>query len=405
MGPRMRGNMARAQNEESHPEDGVDNAFLKVGELVDHYEIERRIGLGGMAEVYLARDTKLGRKVALKVVTAVTGSHSTTLDRFMLEARITARFNHPNIVTIYGVGEHKGLPYLVLEYLEGESLSKRMEERRHTVYESLRLVLAVAEALAEAHSHDVLHRDLKPGNVMLPEDGCPRVVDFGVAKALGELIRPNGPEGDGPEASDWYEMIATSRTGTPRFMAPEQWLGLTETPATDIWALGIILYGLLVGRHPYGRLEGVTLYGMVCSAMAAPRLPARARFEPKLSDLVAQCLSKDPLQRPSARDLIESLEGAIAEQSAWKLEREAAPLNRPKRVVPPQLKVEKPAQGDRFVTSAVVSIIEPQVGSHEDDVSSAHLPQETTRILRSSKQSGACWARSVPDNVTQARKA
>ena len=160
------------------------SAVLQPGAMVDHYKVVRLLGRGGMGEVYLARDTKLGRKVALKVIHPSHFGSEEAAERFLLEARATARFSHPNIVTIYGSASTEGHPYVALEYLEGQTLRQRMEERRLGVREALRFGLSIAEALAEAHGNKVLHRDLKPENVLIPRDGRLRVVDFGLAKPI-----------------------------------------------------------------------------------------------------------------------------------------------------------------------------------------------------------------------------
>ncbi|MFH0902907.1 MAG: serine/threonine-protein kinase, partial [Pseudomonadota bacterium] len=150
--------------------------------MVDHFRVVRLVGRGGMGEVYLARDTLLNRRVALKVVHPRYLDSEEAVARFMREAQLTAILSHPHIVTVYAVGKYEGSPYLALEYLEGQNLRQRMEEERPGVRESLRIVLAMAQALVEAHRHRVLHRDLKPENVILAKDGRLRLVDLGLAK-------------------------------------------------------------------------------------------------------------------------------------------------------------------------------------------------------------------------------
>ncbi|MFH0903025.1 MAG: serine/threonine-protein kinase [Pseudomonadota bacterium] len=157
---------------------------LAEGTMVDELRVVRLVGRGGMGEVYLARDTKLGRKVALKLIRPRTLGSGDAVARFMREAQLTASFSHPNIVTVYRVGEHEGRPYLALEFLEGQNLRQRLQEERPGVREAVRIGLAIAQALAEAHRHRVLHRDLKPENVLLAKDGGVRVLDLGLAKAL-----------------------------------------------------------------------------------------------------------------------------------------------------------------------------------------------------------------------------
>ena len=169
---------------------------LRRGMLVDDFRVMRFIGAGGMGEVYLARDTKLGRKVALKVIRSRLLGASDTISQFMREAQTTAKFSHPNIVTVYAVGEHEGAPYIALEYLEGETLRERTNGKRLSLQESLRICAAAGEALVEAHRHGILHRDLKPSNVLIPRDGRVRVVDFGLAQAWESAVGGSNPPPD-----------------------------------------------------------------------------------------------------------------------------------------------------------------------------------------------------------------
>ncbi|MFH0900760.1 MAG: serine/threonine-protein kinase, partial [Pseudomonadota bacterium] len=177
--------------------------LLPPDSMVDHFRVVRLVGRGGMGEVYLARDTLLNRKVALKVVHPRYLDSVEAVTRFMHEAQLTASLSHPHIVTVYAVGKHDGRPYLALEYLEGQNLRQRLDEERPGVRESLRIVLAIAQALAEAHRHQVLHRDLKPENVILAKDGRLRLVDLGLAnKVTAAVTQPatNGETGEADEA-------------------------------------------------------------------------------------------------------------------------------------------------------------------------------------------------------------
>ncbi|MFH0901523.1 MAG: serine/threonine-protein kinase, partial [Pseudomonadota bacterium] len=171
--------------------DGTREAlFLQPETMVDHFRVVRLVGRGGMGEVYLARDSLLNRRVALKVIHPRYLDSEAAVARFMREAQLTASMSHPHIVTIFAVGKHEGRPYLALEYLEGQNLRQRMEEERPGVRESLRIVLAMAQALAEAHRHRVLHRDLKPENVILAKDGRLRLVDLGLAMVVAAASEP-----------------------------------------------------------------------------------------------------------------------------------------------------------------------------------------------------------------------
>jgi serine/threonine protein kinase len=307
---------------------------LPPGSRVDHYRIVRRIGRGGMGVVYLARDTKLGRRVALKMLRR--RGTRLALRRLVGEARLTARFNHPNIVTIYAVGEHHEGPYLALEYVEGQSLARRLAEGRLGVPEALSIGIAVASALAEAHGHGVLHRDLKPANILLGRDGRVRVLDFGIAK-LDEarvLRRASRPEQEGlrlpgPDATGAHppraelasseaigDVAAFSGLGTPSYMAPEQWREEACTPATDVWALGVVLYAMLAHELPFRAPSEIDLALAVCADEPTPLAGIRA-VPAKLASLVHACLAKDPAARPCASAVLADLQRGLA---AWWLE-------------------------------------------------------------------------------------
>ncbi len=308
---------------------GFDRATLKPFSRIDHYRIIRPLGQGGRGVVYLARDTKLGRRVALKVINPSALGDEKTVDKFLVEAKVTARFNHPHIVTVYGVGEYRNSPYVALEYLEGETLKQRIANERPGVKESIRIGLAIADALKEAHKHNILHRDLKPENVMLPRDGRLRVVDFGLATALIGLdsapIFTNFPappiqsRSPGRGALDLDLTMTNAHneafgfSGTPRYMAPERWKEETPTDVTDIWSLGAILYELLSGRHPYPNENIHALFQEVCSDSPVPEPIYPDKVSGDLAALITRCLSKRPADRPTAAEVTESLHGMLRE--------------------------------------------------------------------------------------------
>ncbi len=266
-----------------------------------------------MGEVYLARDTVLGRKVALKVLRLKAFDSASGVDRFLFEAQATARFNHPHIITIYGSGQSGGRPYVALEYLEGETLRARMHRERSSFNQTTRVGVAIADALREAHRHKILHRDLKPANVMIPADGRIRVLDFGLAKAVSDDEVPE-PRSDGPAAEEAealaaiesFRTMAEDLRGTPRYMAPEQWSKSPATPAIDVWALGLILYELAGGRYPWPRANVYQLYLKICSPGPVPPLPESVH--PELRALIERCLDKDPGRRPRVESILRTLE-------------------------------------------------------------------------------------------------
>jgi len=297
--------LAALDDSQAEPVDDTQARPLCAGDSVDHFEILEALGRGAMGEVYAARDVKLDRKVALKVVTPGLLGSAEAIARFGREARATARFNHPNIVTIHAVGEHRGQPYVALELLEGETLQQRLESGALPQADAVATARSIAKALDEAHRHGVLHRDLKPGNVHVGADGRVRVLDFGLAKLLDE---PTTAANASSEATtDAYETRATAVTGTPAYMAPEQWRGDPTDAATDVWALGLILHQMLTGRHPFAGLDARALAREVCSDRPVPRL-AGTDIPPELVELVAACVNKDPAGRPVAAIVLERLD-------------------------------------------------------------------------------------------------
>ncbi|MFH0902763.1 MAG: serine/threonine-protein kinase [Pseudomonadota bacterium] len=275
---------------------------LEPDTMVDHFRVVRLLGRGGMGDVYLARDTRLGRKVALKLLG---GSKSTTgaagLGREQ-EGLITASLNHPHLVTIYASGEFKGKPYLALEYVEGQTLRQRFNEERPGTREAIRIGLAIARAVAEAHRNSVLHRDLKPENILLAKDGRLRVLDFGLAR-----IATAG------------DSAATTRTGTvcgtPRHLAPEQWRGMESTEASDVWAIGTVLYELVSGRRPYEEHPVEHLHRVVATMDPVPAPKVTPGMPAELLSLVERCLDKNPQGRPPASQVAEILERLLSDGS------------------------------------------------------------------------------------------
>jgi WD40 repeat protein/serine/threonine protein kinase len=292
---------------------------------VDHFHVLREIGRGGMGEVFLARDIRLGRRVALKVLRRNRMGSREAVERFFQEARTTARFSHPHIVGIYFVGEFAGNPYLALEYLEGESLQRRIDSGRPGVWESARIGVAIAEALAEAHRHQILHRDLKPANVMIPPDGRLRVVDFGLAKLLTEeavaSIDLDGTGHGGVDETGGFEPVRTAAgglRGTPMYMAPELWTDGFVSGAADVWALGLILYELLSGIHPFPERTIPQLCARITGSRPVPPLPDTVPRD--LATLVGRCLDKRPQARPEASEVLDRLLGVLARRGEVRVE-------------------------------------------------------------------------------------
>jgi serine/threonine-protein kinase len=269
---------------------------------LEGYEVLEVLGTGGMGKVYKARHIKLNRCCAVKMILA--GAHATEQEseRFRVEAEAAARLQHPNIVQIYEIGVTGGCPYLVLEYLEGGSLERRLGGRPMPPRQTAELIRCVAAAMHCAHEHDIVHRDLKPANILLTADGVPKIADFGLAKFLsGEP----GSSGRGGLTQ------SGSVLGTPNYMAPEQAEGRLGRigPATDVYALGAILYECLTGRPPF---EASTLLETLEKVRGEE--PVRPRHDhPEipmdLETICLKCLQKEPSDRyASAGDLADDLQ-------------------------------------------------------------------------------------------------
>ncbi|MFT7624404.1 MAG: hypothetical protein ACI9WU_003591, partial [Myxococcota bacterium] len=296
-------------------EPSIGAAELAAGSDVGVFRVKRLIGEGGMGLVYLARDTTLGRPVALKVIRPEHLGRQ-RIDRFMHEARTTARFNHPNIVTVYAVGERDGVPWVALEYLEGDTLRERMDDDKVGVREAGRLLLPVARALEEAHKHGVLHRDLKPSNIVIPRDGRVRVVDFGLAKTVRETELEGGYSHVDHGLDDSISRVG-ALVGTPHYMSPEQLTRGEVSTAADMWALGVLLFEMLVGERPFHAAEvSLSVLRAAVSEEATPPLPAELAIPGELEGLIQACLSKKAVDRPTASDAVGVLEHSLSRQGA-----------------------------------------------------------------------------------------
>jgi serine/threonine protein kinase len=236
---------------------------LSAGTRLGPYEILESLGAGGMGEVHRARDTRLGREVALKVLPEAGSADAGRLRRFAREARAVAALDHPNILAIHDVGSHQGRPYLVTELLEGDSLQVRLVEGGLTVAGALELAIPIAQALAAAHAKGIVHRDLKPANLFLTKDGRVKVLDFGLAK-LSEEAEPGSEEATASRPTE-----AGTILGTVGYMSPEQARGRVSDHRTDIFSFGVVLSEMLARRAPFLRgsallrhLEGIRAISM-----------------------------------------------------------------------------------------------------------------------------------------------
>jgi serine/threonine protein kinase/tetratricopeptide (TPR) repeat protein len=268
------------------------------------------IGRGGMGEVYLVADQKLNRRAALKVVLPEFSDDQARVRRFLREARMAASLSHPNIVTIFEIGEHEGLTFLAMEYIEGQSLRQRLEEGPLDLPLTLHVARQVVEALAAAHSAGVIHRDIKPENVMLAANGAVKVLDFGLARQ-DPSISPFD-SGSGSSSTDSPTVtrlsVAGAVIGTLRYMSPEQLRGHRVGPRSDLFGVGIVLYEMLAGHPPFEAPNWADFARDLLSSDPKPLAHWNVAVPPEVERVVLKCLAKDPDQRhQSARDLAADL--------------------------------------------------------------------------------------------------
>ena len=278
---------------------------LAPGTKLGPYEIVSPLGAGGMGEVYRARDTRLERTVAVKILPAHLSSNPEARQRFEREARAISSLNHPNICTLHDVGHRDGIDYLVMEFLEGQTLADRLMKGSLPLEQVLKNGIEICEGLEKAHKTGVIHRDLKPGNVMLTKTGA-KLMDFGLAKATTASAPPasslnmtlSGPSADQP---------LTARgtvVGTFQYMAPEQLEGKEADARSDIFALGAVLYEMASGRRAFTGKTQASIVAAILASEPQPISVVRPMSPPALDRVVATCLAKDPDERfQTAHDL------------------------------------------------------------------------------------------------------
>lgn len=277
---------------------------LSIGQMIGPYEVEASAGAGGMGEIYKAKDTRLDRTVAIKVLPAKTAHDSDFKARFEREAKAISSLNHPNICVLYDVGSENGTDYLVMEYIEGEPLSERLKKGPLGVDEALDIAIQIADALDKAHQQGLIHRDLKPANVMLTRDGA-KLLDFGLAKFQ---ISDGNVEGLTGVTHTTPLTGAGSIVGTLQYMSPEQLEGQPADHCSDIFSFGAMFYEMLTGQKPFEGKSQASLIAAILSREPTPLATVRPMFPPGLDRLVKKCLEKDPRDRwQSARDLCDEL--------------------------------------------------------------------------------------------------
>ena len=295
---------------------------LTAGVRLGPYEILSPLGAGGMGEVYKARDTRLDRTVAIKILPTELARDPGLRARFEQEARAIAALDHPHICAVHDVGDHEGTRYLVMQYLDGETLAARLARSPLPIDQALKIAIDIADALDKAHRAGIVHRDLKPANVMLMRSGgasappTAKLLDFGLAKLRGAA---------GPISMSGMTRLATPAPGTAQgmilgtvhYMAPEQVEGREADARADIWALGVVLYEMLTGNRPFDGASAASVIGSILKD-TPPSLASRQPLAPPLLDhVLARCLEKDRDERwDSARDLRRELEWLASSTSS-----------------------------------------------------------------------------------------
>jgi Tol biopolymer transport system component len=274
---------------------------IEPGSLLGPYEVVSALGAGGMGEVYRARDPRLGRDVAIKVLHAAVAESPERLQRFEQEARAAAALNHPNILAVHDIGRHAGAPFIVSELLEGQTLRARLDEGPIPIRKAIDYAVQVAQGLAAAHDRGIVHRDLKPENLFLTADGHVKILDFGLAKLTQVETKPASATLAPTMAPDTVPGMVL---GTVGYMAPEQVRGQNADHRADIFALGTVLYEMVAGQRAF---RGDTPADMMTAVLkeAPPELSSRARHvPPALARIIERCVEKNPTARfQSTRDL------------------------------------------------------------------------------------------------------
>src|SRR6266513_1079471 len=281
------------------------HADLLVGRTIGHYKLSERIGTGGMGEVYLATDITAGRKAALKLLPMRFTGDAERLKRFQQEARAVVGLNHPNILTVYEIGEDHSIHYIASELIEGETLRQHLTRGRMELIEAVDIAIQMASALAVAHNAGIVHRDIKPENIMLRPDGYVKVLDFGIAKLAEQEVPATMPK---DEALLVVETNLGSILGTVRYMSPEQACGGQLAKTTDIWSLGVVLYEMATAHSPFAGGTPREMMSSILETEPPPLTRYNKQTPAELQQIISKTLCKDRKERyGSAHDLFKAL--------------------------------------------------------------------------------------------------
>lgn len=318
------------------------DTFFGLGRKIGPYRVLSLLGMGGMGEVYLAEDTRLGRRVALKLLPPEFTHNAERIHRFEREARAASALNHPNIVTIYEVGQSDGTYFIATELVEGQTLRELMPPARTEIKVALNVILQVADALAAAHAAGIVHRDVKPENIMLRPDGYVKVLDFGLAK----LSEPDSVTDKSQKSTEIQHTDTGAVMGTAAYMSPEQALGQVVDHRSDIFSLGVVLYEITSGMHPFRGPTAAATYAALLNEEPPSPINSNPDISPELERIIIRALEKDREMRyQTASDL-------RAELKRWQRARDSSPT-----VSTPILRTLRTSQlrrRARFVKTALV---------------------------------------------------
>src|SRR5262245_4158465 len=361
---------------------------MMTGRMIGHYQVLSLIGAGGMGEVYLAEDMGRSRKVALKLLPKEFTQDRERLRRFEQEARTASALNHPNIVTIFEIGEVEGIHFIATEYIDGQTLRQRMLSAPVKLSESLDTAMQVASALAAAHEAGIVHRDIKPENVMLRRDGYIKVLDFGLAKLIAPHTAGHATIAGSTGSTKWQINTDPGKLmGTARYMSPEQIRGRDVDGRSDIFSLGVVLYEMVAGRPPF---EGTTAVEVI-AAILNQEPPPLARYSQEapaeLERMVSKALAKDREERYQVvKDLLIDLKSLRLELEIKAKSKRASPG--------PQVGTEEPRVIAPPTASMFATNVEPMPPPTQPDAFSFAVAQDET-VPFESPRARAAWAMSI----------
>ena len=301
-----------------------------IGQTVSHYRILERLGRGGMGVVYRAEDTRLGRPVALKFLPENTSQDSLAIERFRREARTASALNHPNICTIYDVGELHGRPFIAMELLQGQTLKHRMLKKSLLVSEVLDIGIQIAEGLGAAHAKGVVHRDIKPANIFLVDRGPAKILDFGLAKLTAYRQPATNAVSESSIPTEVYFLDDDTLTssgasmGTVYYMSPEQARGEELDARADLFSLGVVLYEMATGKLPFSGRAVAMVFDSILHSQATPAMQLNPQLPAALEHILAKSLEKEAVLRYQSADefradlkrLRRDLDRAVADASS-----------------------------------------------------------------------------------------